>query len=240
MITLPKPALRPVALRPTIVCLPLPPFDAAYYYEVRTAFSSAVPLALGQPWRKKVERDFAPGQVRTGWRGDALLIFAELADRDIFTNATDTNQNMWELGDTFEIFLQPANWLGYVEFQVAPNNLHLQKRFPDAVAVEDLRLHGIDKYRLDGKAFHSRTWVHTNGNCWSVYAEIPAGTLGGPVRSLRGRRWRFSFSRYDYTRTRKEPVISSTSPHAKADFHRQQEWGELIFETTESFSSQFL
>jgi hypothetical protein len=39
--------------------------------------------------------------------------------------------------------------------------------------------------------------------------------------------WRFSFSRYDYTRGRVAPVISSTSPHAKADFHHQQEWGIL-------------
>jgi hypothetical protein len=48
----------------------------------------------------------------------------------------------------------------------------------------------------------------------------------GPLASAE---WLFSFSRYDYTRGRGEPVISSTSPHAAPAFHRQQEWGRLRF-----------
>jgi hypothetical protein len=42
-------------------------------------------------------------------------------------------------------------------------------------------------------------------------------------------KWRFSFSRYDYIRGRREPMISSTSPHARPGFHRREEWGTLIF-----------
>lgn len=229
MIALPSRAKPSVALRPTIVCSPLPAFDADYYYEVWSAFSSAVPLALGQSWRNKVERNFAPGQVRTGWRRDVLLVFAELSDQDIYTSATQADQRVWELGDTFEIFLQPSDWLGYVVLLVAPNNVCLQRCYPNAAAVDSLRSRAVDGYQLDGKTFHSRTWTYPNANHWSVYAEIPARLFGKSLRSLAGCRWRFSFNRYDFTRPRKEPVISSTSPHAKADFHRQQEWGELIF-----------
>jgi hypothetical protein len=42
-------------------------------------------------------------------------------------------------------------------------------------------------------------------------------------------RERIRFSRYDYTRGMGEPVLSSTSPHRRLDFHRQHEWGTLDF-----------
>lgn len=62
---------------------------------------------------------------------------------------------------------------------------------------------------------------------WFVFAVIPALAICGKPELRAGVRWHFSFSRYDYTRGRGEPVISSTSPHPVGDFHRQQEWGEL-------------
>jgi hypothetical protein len=102
-------------------------------------------------------------------------------------------------------------------------------RFPDAEAVEDSRRNGMDKYVLAEKVFRSETWVHSNVNRWYAYVEIPAGGLNEQALSLQGCQWRFSFSRYDYTRGVVGPVISSTSPHAVADFHRQQEWGKLKF-----------
>ncbi|HOP97580.1 MAG TPA: hypothetical protein PLH97_12370 [Verrucomicrobiota bacterium] len=45
-----------------------------------------------------------------------------------------------------------------------------------------------------------------------------------------GARWQFSFGRYDHTQDGMGAVVSSTSPHAEPDFHRQQEWGLLEFE----------
>jgi len=167
--------------------------------------------------------------VRVGWRADSLLVFAELTDRDIFTRATAPNQRMWELGDTLEIFLQAAGDPGYSEFHVTPNNLHLQLRFPDADAVQDSRRNGMDKYLLTGEIFRSQTWVQPELNRWLVLAEIPAAALGLKPAPPAGRRWSFSFSRYDASRDGSPPVISSTSPHTRPDFHRRSEWGELHF-----------
>jgi hypothetical protein len=81
---------------------------------------------------------------------------------------------------------------------------------------------------ISGDAFRSTVWVE--GGRWVVLAEIPASLVCGAPTPLPGQRWRFSFSRYDYTRGRAEPVISSTSPHPCADFHRQEDWGLLLFE----------
>jgi hypothetical protein len=82
---------------------------------------------------------------------------------------------------------------------------------------------------IPGEAFRSKVWLEPDR--WVVLAEIPSALVCGAPVPLAGRQWRFSFSRYDYTRGRAEPVISSTSPHPQADFHRQQDWGFLWFET---------
>jgi hypothetical protein len=187
---------------------------------------------LGQAWLEKEEADFAPGIVHAGWRGNSLLVFAKLVDSDIFNFTTEHNQKAWELGDSFEIFLQPAGHSAYVEFQITPNNRRVQLRFADADALERLRNNGsTESVLMDGEAFHSRTWVQSAAQCWYVYAEIEAVNLGDVAGPLLGRQWHYSFSRYDYTKGRELPVISSTSPHAEPDFHRRQEWGVMSFDT---------
>lgn len=182
---------------------------------------------MRQAWRDVVEPDFAPGTVRVGWRGESVLVFAELTDEDIFSAATDLNQKTWLLGDTFEIFLQPPGGRAYVELHVTPNNQRLQLRYDDAAARNGAWEHAL----VGGKMFRSTTWVWPEVERWFVYVEIPFGEVSGGTLPEAGSRWRFSFSRYDYRRGRVEPVLSSTSAHAEPDFHRQHEWGGLYFET---------
>jgi hypothetical protein len=214
-----------------IECPRLPAFAPADLDAVRSAFSGVVPCSLRQAWLPALEADFAPAEVRVGWRGNYLLVFAQITDVDILTGVTGLNQRAWELGDTFEMFLRPEDKAAYVEFHVTPNNQRLQLRFADASVLEQVRRTGsINPTLLAGEVFQSRTWVRPDRKCWFVYAEIPATEVGGEIKAGAEGRWRFSFSRYDYTRGRKEPVISSTSPHAEANFHRQQEWGWLVFE----------
>lgn len=214
---------------PVLKCRPLPAFDAADLAAVKTVFASAPACELQQAWLAQPDKQFAPATVRVGWRGNSLLVYAELTDRDIFTRATAVNQRMWELGDTLEFFLQSAGDPGYSEFHVTPNNLHLQLRFPDADAVQDSRRNGMEKYLLPGDIFCSQTWVQSELNRWFVLAEIPATALGLHLNTLTGQRWYFSFSRYDVSRDGSPPVISSTSPHTKPDFHSRSEWGVLNF-----------
>jgi hypothetical protein len=83
---------------------------------------------------------------------------------------------------------------------------------------------------LPGDAFRSKVWV--SGDRWQVFAGIPASLVSGGHTRLSGSCWRFSFSRYDYTRGNPEPVISSSSPHARADFHCKQDWGFLNFKVS--------
>jgi hypothetical protein len=228
-----EPAMPLNRRKSAIRCLPLSDFDDSDLDAVSKAFAGAAPCALGQAWRAQSEPGFAPGQVRTGWLRDSLRLFAELTDHDIFSSATAMNQRMWELGDAFEIFLRAACRREYIEFQITPDNLRLQLRIAGTEALRHARTTDVfDAFLLPRNAFHSVTWVQPENQKWFIYAAIPAMAICGQTRLNVGSRWHFSFSRYDHTRGGSEPVISSTSPHLAADFHRQQEWGELIFATS--------
>lgn len=217
---------------PQVDCRPLPVFVADDVESVREAFRSAEPIPLRQAWRGAPEADFAPATVRTGWRDGSLLVFAELTDVDVFTRAQQHNERFWELGDTFEIFLQPPGGSNYVELHVAPNNLRLQLRFAKPPSAQD-----VDPFvtaLIHHNMFDSRAWVSPEPGLWCVFADIPAAALIEPAL-LAGSIWRFSFGRYDYTRGREEPVISSSSLHSEPAFHRPHEWGELRFSGAASF-----
>ena len=206
-----------------ITCRPLPAFVGNDLSRVRAAFTTATPMRLGQAWRNTPERDFAPGVVRTGSRGDTLLVFADLSDRDVFTQAKRHNDRFWEMGDTFEIFLQPEGQSGYVELHVTPNNLRLQLKFDRPPAAGDAD--PFARALITRQIFDSKTWPSSSGPGWSVLAEIPIDRLFGV--KLANSNWRFSFGRYDATRNREQPVISSTSKHSQPAFHRPDEWDRL-------------
>ncbi len=217
-------------LRPAIECRLLPVFEPMNLAAVRRAFRNAGRLTLRQAWREKTETGFAPGTVYLGWRSTSFLIFAELTDTDIYTRVTGDNQPSWLRGDTFEIFLRPLGQQAYVEFHVTPNNHHLQLRYRNAAAFDRARRNGdVTDALIAGRAFRSLTWPRPEEDRWFVYAEIPARSVCGRAKSLRGQTWRFSFGRYDYRRHGGNPVLSSSSAHAEPDFHRQHEWGTLIF-----------
>ncbi|HVU09005.1 MAG TPA: hypothetical protein VHG89_10720 [Verrucomicrobiae bacterium] len=214
----------------SIQCELLPAFDRTDHEQVRRAFQSAVVLSFQQAWLPAEEAGFFPGEVRMGWRERSLLVFAELTDLDIFHDATGANQRMWELGDVFEMFFKVAEMESYVEFQVTPHNQRLQLHYPDADAVERVRKSGrFADFLIRDEVFHSQTWIEPQLNRWQVYAEIPADAVCGSNEPMENTQWLFSFGRYDYTRGVTEPVISSTSLHAKLDFHRQHEWGVMTF-----------
>ena len=226
-----RPPAEMQCLAPEILCKPLPVFDSTDLESVRLAFQPATSCPLQQAWLQEEETGFAPATVRMGWRGSALLIFAELMDMEIFNGATKLNQRVWELGDVFEIFLRADKKENYVELHVTPNNQHLQMHYPDGTSVERARKNGgLEKFLIWDKAFHSKTWIE--GGKWHIFAEIPASLVCNSNESIENARWRFSFGRYDYVCGVKAPVISSTSRHAKPDFHRQHEWGVMTFKNS--------
>lgn len=216
---------------PQIVCPELPEFKSTDLNSVIQAFEGAPVCCLRQSWLAEAEREFTPASVRIGWQGEALFFLAELKDQEIFTFARHPNEWLWELGDTFEIFLRPAEQKAYAEFHIAPNNLQLQLRFSDSAALQLSRKNssfgGAIIHEIE---FDSQTWLFPEQNRWYVFARIPVKAVSEKPFLPPGSEWLFSCCRYDYTRGRTTPIVSSTSAHAGPDFHCQAEWGTMCFQ----------
>lgn len=117
---------------------------------------------------------------------------------------------------------------------MTPLNQLFQLNLPDAVTIDKARESGDPHKALEVcKAWkpliRARAEVDVAKNRWWVKAVVPLpGLVQGEGRIFDpGEAWRFSFSRYDYTRGQEESVVSSTSPHAHPNFHGLGEWGTM-------------
>lgn len=215
-------------------CFPLPPFSPDDWQDVARAFEDTDRCFLGQHWLPKPEVGFQSASVCVGWQADALWVYAELYDEDIFNRVTDLNQIAIEQGDVFEIFLRPEGAETYFEFHVTPENNVLQLRWPSSETYRNLpRVGTVDErlapYFLAPQLIDTWTHIDREEKKWRVLVSINWEVLERqPLAG--GETWTFSFSRYDDARHWGKPMLSSSSLHPKADFHRQQDWGTLTFE----------
>ena len=204
-----------------IACLRLDAFGLGELGDLRVAFGAGEPLRLRQAWLPSPEVGFLAGGIRTGWTPEALFVFAELPDVDIFSEVTEANQETWLLGDVFEIFLKSPDCAAYDELHVTPQNIRAHFHFTAS---------GAPLRAVDEGIFSSRTWVEASAQRWFVFAEIPARLVISSGRIEPGACCHFSFSRYDAFRNGQPPHLSSTSSHSVRNFHRLEEWGVLSFQ----------
>lgn len=192
---------------------------------IDAVFAPREAIELGQNWRETPESAYSPAFVRVGWTRDALWFYAQLHDDDPFNAATEPNQATHELGDVFEIFLRPQGQNRYFELHVTPQNQTLQLEF-----VRESR----DEVIPEG-APHADLWHHTQtriereARMWRVFVGIRFSPMcqRAPEKDAQ---WKFSCSRYDCARDgSRKPILSSTSPHGKINFHDQSAWGTLVF-----------
>ncbi len=214
-----------------ISCPQIPEVDTNDWKAIRMAFRDAPTLEFGQAWNEKRERGFHKGKVRIGWRGDRLLFFADLNDRDVTTQASKRNQHLWMLGDVLEIFTGIQGRPAYIEYHTSPNAQVLQLLFPNADALQ--KLGGVDGLKsvmvIDDDAV---VQTRKTKSGWEVYGEIPAASVWAgkpPKDSLEDQVWDIHFGRYDYSSDTKDPVLSSTAPLTQAAYHRRHEWQQVEF-----------
>jgi len=202
---------------------------------VRAAFAGADFVPFVQGWRIEPIAGFAPARAAALWNRSSLLVYAELEDKDIFNAvpAADFNRLAIGHGDVFEVFVQPEGQDAYFEMHLSPNNQQFQLRIPFPYAFRELRatvndpMELVERFKVKAPLFESR--IHQQEGKWEALMAIALDRLCEVRPVAVGAIWKFSFSRYDYTRPEPKPTLSSTSPHREANFHRIEEWGELRF-----------
>lgn len=219
----------------SLTCPLLPDFDDTSWAAIKRGFAKALKFDYQQAWLKKQQAELVPARGYVGWHTDALLIYAELGDRDIYNPVTVFNEVAFTKGDVFEIFLRPLPQPAYYELHVTPNNQIFQLRFPSATVFRNqrhiVRAPGVDPlstFKIPELMFTSRVKIDQPADVWMVYAKIPFNAVveeNGPFGL--GSKLLLSLSRYDYTRSAAHPVLSSASPHKQCNYHRQQEWAQL-------------
>jgi hypothetical protein len=176
-------------------------------------------LTFSQSWLPENEPTFHPGVVQIELGDGTLRFQADLKQPKVGTKATAHQQRLWELGDVVELFVQQVDEVGYYEYQIAPNGMMLALHYPDQNAVAAVRRgeRKIEEY-LSAPPLSAHASETSTG--WNASITIP-------VMGQQGDLIRVSCGRYEYG-TGVIPIISSTSPHPVRDFHRAQEWREMI------------
>ena len=197
----------------------LAPFDFLELTAAQAAFAECPTLPLIQGWQQdSAASSGLPATAQLGWRKGRVWVLGSLRDHDVFNDATADNQNTWEMGDVFEVFVRRSDSDAYTEAHVTPNGIRLHLKFPDRATIALARggqLDG-DTLKCDPTEVWASAWRTETG--W-------IGLLSVPVDAAPGEKIRVSVCRYDAHRDA-EPDVASTSNHAECDFHRPDDWPE--------------
>jgi len=166
------------------------------------------------------------------WDDRYLYFAAEMEDSDLYADVTERNGKTWT-NDVFEIFLKPSgDKLPYYEFQVNPLNTPLELYFPSRGSGGYQRFAAFTELGMETAVSLKGTlnnWEDVDVG-WAVEGRIPWTAFrvtGGKPKP--GSKWRFALCRYDYSKAFDQPELSSTAPLTVSNFHRYEDFGELVF-----------
>jgi hypothetical protein len=171
-------------------------------------------------------------KARLLWDEQNLYFSAEMEDTDIYADVKERNGMTWT-NDVFELFFKPhADRLAYYEFQVNAANTPLELYFPSRGSGGYQRFAPLTRLGMESAVKLDGTLndYTDQDKGWTVEGRIPwpaFAAAGGKPKP--GDKWRFSLCRYDYSASFDHPELSSTSALTVSDFHRYEDFSELIF-----------
>jgi len=194
------------------------------------AYAAAASLPFRQAWAGP---DTLPSEGGRAWAGDDtthIRFYALVSDSDIISRATADNQWIWTLGDTVEFFLKPGKHQDfYTEIHVACNGYLMdlgipsrQKFFSKEVGMEDV-------IKFDSHSIR-RVVTFPERGAWAVELRTPWTAYGLAAAPAPGAVWQLAVCRYNYWSDRKEPEFSSTAFLQAPNFHRLEDYHDLVFE----------
>lgn len=169
---------------------------------------------------------------RLVWDEEALYFAATMTDGELRAHGVKRNDFLWE-GDVFELFFKPrADGPEYYEFQANPRSVIFEtaipKRGSDFLKLlsqppSGMRVAAVVDGTLDRPGDRDRGWSVEGRIPWSAFA-----MTGG--RPEPGAAWLFALCRYDYGPEGTEPVLMSSAPLTRGNYHRYEDYGRLRFE----------
>lgn len=224
-------------IKPNIRCRKIQALAIGDWKAVDALFKNADFAEYQQGWAEAPSKGFRRAKAAAAWKEGSLIVYAELADDDIFngTEEKDFNSIAIGTGDVFEIFLKPYGQDPYYEIHVSPNNQKFQLRLPFPGCFQKLKSkfkssdEMIESFKIWNPVVESRVRIDKDAGKWWVVAEIPFSMMVEKYPVEPGMKWGFSFCRYDYTRPCSTPEYSSTSPHSAINYHLVDEYGILEF-----------
>jgi hypothetical protein len=181
-------------------------------------------------WEKRKPKTAT--KARLVWDNDYLYFCAEMEDSDLYADVKEPNGKTWT-NDVFELFFKPsAKKLDYYEFQVNAANTPLQLHFPSRGAGGYQRFAPLTPVTMESTVkLHGTLNNHTDQDKgWTVEGRIPWTAFkatGGRPKS--GERWHFALCRYDYSTAFERPEQSTSAPLTQGDFHRYEDYAEIVF-----------
>jgi Carbohydrate family 9 binding domain-like len=181
-------------------------------------------------WQKRKPKTAT--KARLLWDNDYLYFAGAMEDTDLYADIKQPNGMCW-LNDVFELFFQPDDKkLAYYEFQVNAANTPLQMFLPSRGAGGYQRFAPITPVTLESAVKLDGTLndYTDKDKGWTVEGRIPWSAFkatGG--RPKAGDRWRFALCRYDYSVGFDQPETSTSAPLTQANFHRYEDYAELVF-----------
>lgn len=149
-----------------------------------------------------------------------LVAYGAFEDHDIHNNATEDNQETWELGDVFELFFQVHGHTDYYEAHTTPEGIRLQLHIQ---SWQTMRQESWES-KLTDIGLKVKNEIRREENLWLARLELPFAEMELTEDLLNGSR--FVFAHYSYTRGKEKPEITSTQVFPST-CHFVPQWHEL-------------
>ena len=192
-----------------------------------TKYRSCTRLPLRRYWDGPTAMPNEAGLALVGAEELGLSFYVQFQDSDIFSTATGDNQKMWTLGDVAEFFVKPGiERSDYWELHITPNDFIMDIYISDR---SKFQAGAITWDQVIAHQSASRKRVEVVDGQWSVEVCIPWSAFGVEGVPANGTIWQFAVCRYNYNDGLDDPAHSSTANLTSPNFHRYEDFSDLVF-----------
>lgn len=170
------------------------------------------------------------GYVKFLWDEVNLYIGVMMEDRDVVAEGVDDQTHLYQMGDTVEVFLKPAERNFYWEIYGTPNLKKSVFFYPGRgrLFVPSSTAHPVD-VEVTAEVVGTMNDYRDQDTGWSLIIAVPVKMLekqGYPFAP--GKPWTVLVARQNYSADLPLKEYSMQTPLSQTDFHLQEEYGDLI------------